>query len=261
MKPYYEQNGIVIYHGDAREVLPTLPMCDVVITDPVWPNSSPELAGAERPCELFAEVAAHFPLVAARVVIQLGCDSDPRILAGLPAAYSFFRACWLEYAQPTRKGRVLYSGDVAYVYGPPPKSRPGLRVISGRYMSTKHDNLPKRKKLEREARNWARLEERPDRHPCPRRLQHVRWLVTRFADGMICDPFCGSGTTLIAAKAQGLPAIGIEIEERWAELAANRLRQEVFDFNPLEAAAQISGLGPEQIMLEESAAQSKKEIL
>lgn len=70
----------------------------------------------------------------------------------------------------------------------------------------------------------------PGEHPAPRRLQHLRWLVSKWAEGTILDPFAGSGTTLLAAKLNGFPAIGIEIEEKYAEIAAKRLAQKVFDF-------------------------------
>lgn len=224
MTPYYEEDGITIYHGDARDIVPQLSRVDVVITDPVWPNSSPHLVGWNRPIELFAEVATLLPPIANRLVIQVGCDSDPRILGGVPSGYKFFRTCWLEYACPTRKGRLLYTGDVAYVYGPPPKSRPGLRVISGRYMSTRSDTS--RVKIHKHKEFGL---PKDGQHPTPRRLQHLRWLVSRFAEGTILDCFAGSGTTLIAAKANGFPAIGIEIEERWCEAAAKRLAQGVLD--------------------------------
>jgi site-specific DNA-methyltransferase (adenine-specific) len=63
-------------------------------------------------------------------------------------------------------------------------------------------------------------------HPCQRRLEHLEWLVGKLADGTVLDPFMGSGTTLVAAKGAGRKCIGIEIEERFCELAVNRLRQE-----------------------------------
>jgi len=225
MKPYYQSEGVTIYHGDAREILPTL-YADTIITDPVWPNASADLIGSDRPYELFAEVAAWFPVVAARAVIQLGVDSDPRFLFGVPAAMPFFRVCWLEYACPTHKGRVLYSGDVAYVFGRPPKSAHGRRVISGRYVSTKPDTI--RVRITKQ-KDWGRAAEH-GLHPTPRRVQHVRWLVSKFADGVVLDPFCGSGTTLLAAKCAHVPAIGIEIVEQYCEIAAKRLAQMTLNF-------------------------------
>jgi site-specific DNA-methyltransferase (adenine-specific) len=70
--------------------------------------------------------------------------------------------------------------------------------------------------------------DRPD-HPCPKPLPLMRELVSLFTDPgeTILDPFMGSGTTLRAAKDLGRKAIGIELEEKWCEVAAKRMSQSV----------------------------------
>jgi site-specific DNA-methyltransferase (adenine-specific) len=71
------------------------------------------------------------------------------------------------------------------------------------------------------------------KHTCPKPFKLWKRIAARFssAGDSILDPFMGSGTTLRAAKDLGLSAIGIEIEEKYCEIAAERLRQEVLDFD------------------------------
>jgi DNA modification methylase len=73
-------------------------------------------------------------------------------------------------------------------------------------------------------------------HPCPypEMLPSRCIAATTMPDDTVLEPFCGSGTTLLAAKELGRRAIGIEIEERYCEIAAKRLSQEVL---PLEQPA------------------------
>lgn len=101
MKPYYEYGGIVIYHGDCREVLPTLDAgsVDLVLTDPVWPNFSPELVGSDDPWGLWEST---WPLLdARRLVVWLGCQSDPRFLRGMSQErWPFLRMMYMSFAVP-----------------------------------------------------------------------------------------------------------------------------------------------------------------
>lgn len=69
-------------------------------------------------------------------------------------------------------------------------------------------------------------------HPTQKPMAVMRWCLAQFPDvATLCDPFCGSGTTLVAGKLLGIPAVGIEINERYCELAAQRLSQEVLNFS------------------------------
>jgi len=237
VKPFYERNGITIYCGDCREILPQLGPGETVITDPVWPNSLPSLIGADNPQQLFKEMCESLHPDIKRLVVQLGCDSDPRFLAGIPEHWPFIRVCWLDYARPGYKGRLLYTGDVAYAYGIPPATIDGRFLISGAFMSTRPDRLFNRGTVNKARKHRPLSSDRTPYdglpHPAPRRLEHVRWLVHQFSDAEVLDPFAGSGTTLLAAKQLNRRAIGIEINEKYCELAAARLSQEVFNLTEI----------------------------
>lgn len=206
MKEYYSDKYSTIYHADSRELINEIGQFNAIITDPVWPNVPDGMFDIQDPYLTFKEVACFFGEISKRVVIQLGCNSDPRILQYIPVSLPFFRVVWLEYVFPSKIGRLLYTSDVVYVFGQPPAVKDSSRLIPGKYMNT-DANSGKSKD-----------------HPCPRRLSHVKYLVRWYGlDGDILDPFMGSGTTLIAAKLAGVRSVGIEIIERYCEAAAKRL--------------------------------------
>ncbi|MHA1360797.1 MAG: hypothetical protein ACTSRC_21960, partial [Candidatus Helarchaeota archaeon] len=159
MEPYYDHKSITIYPGDCRDILPHMPKVNLVLTDPVWPNTSVKMFGSDDPEKMFYQFWA--TLVAtgklpARAAIQLGCDTDPRFLKTVPPCLEFFRVVELEISRKAYKGRLLVTGDIGYLFGTPPASRPGLRVIPGR--------------INDESSNGKQSE-----HPCPRKLKHVQF--------------------------------------------------------------------------------------
>jgi site-specific DNA-methyltransferase (adenine-specific) len=222
--PYYQDSHVTIYHGDCRELLPDVVRCKpenvgrhaclsnlAVLTDPVWPNASVPLAGWDNPEALFASMLAclhHVNDRVKRVAVHLGCDSDPRFLRAVPSRWPFFRVASLEIVRVGYKGRLLMTGDFAYLFGEPPASRSGAHVIPGKCVDASSDG-------------------KQSNHPCPRKVKHAEWLVSWWSEqtDVIIDPFMGSGTTLVAAKRLGRRAIGIEVEERHCEEAAARMAQ------------------------------------
>jgi hypothetical protein len=231
--PYYEKDGITIYCGDCREMLPQLEI-ESLITDPVWPDADVKIPGHENPYKLFAEMCEAIPQGTERLIVQLACDSDPRFLEGVPDNWPFLRVCWLDYAKPSYKGRLLYTGDVAYVFGIPPAFIPGRQLMAGMCRSSRSDKLFIRHSYKPGScgGRWttrAEIDNLP--HPCPRRLQHVTWLVNQFSDKQVCDPFMGSGTTALASKNLNRKFIGIEIKEEFCQLTVKRLAQEVMNLN------------------------------
>lgn len=205
MKPYYEQDGITIYHGDCREVETSV---DSIITDPVWPNA-PEgmFPDVDDPQMLFWEMFGFH--TAKRVAVILRHDSDPRFLESVPKSYAFFRTMILPYVMPGYIGRKLGGDELAYCFGEPVIFAPGRQVIPGR------------------APNVQPGGRKANGHPCSRAQEHIDFVVAWWSDlgEKILDPFMGSGTTLVAAKRLGRKAIGIELEEKYCEIAAKRLAQ------------------------------------
>lgn len=229
--PFYQDEWVTIYHGDCRQILLELgPALETIITDPVWPNSIVELPGSENPAGLFAEMCRALP-AAERLIIHLGCDTDPRFLQAVPSSWPFLRVCNLDYTIPHYKGRLLYTGDIAYAFGSPPAYIEGRQLMTRGIVSSVSDRQNQRHTGKHRRRTMDHNPEDDIGHPSPRRLEHVRWLVKEFSDKMVCDPFAGSGTTLIAAKYLNRKSIGIEIKEEYCEVAANRCRQSVMDLS------------------------------
>ena len=215
MTPYYEQDGITIYHGDCREVL-TLVTADVVLTDPPYGINGGALQAMGRNKGDYAGGFNDTPEYIRDVVVPVVralIDAVPcvvvtpgnRCMCYYPQPHSFG-----VFYQPAAVGMQRFGNLDAqpiFYYGSAGGGRLGKPCS---YVLT----------------------ESPEKngHPCVKPYSAWRRVLASLPEGIVLDPFMGSGTTLRAAKDVGRRAIGIEIEERYCEIAAKRLSQGVLPF-------------------------------
>lgn len=218
MTPYYEQDGITIYHGDCLEHLSWL-SADVLITDPPYGMSFvSSRTNEKRPIANDNDCAARdavLELWGARPAAVFGSWKVTR-----PARYITNRLIW-DKSDGTGPGM----GDLSQSFG---NSDEEIYLFG---------EWPKRDKRRanviRTHMSLCGLVTKIG-HPTPKPVELMSLLMRCAPDGVVADPFCGSGSTLLAAKLHGRHAIGIEIEERYCEIAAKRLSQGVL---PLTEAA------------------------
>ena len=203
--PYYQDSAVTIYHGDCREILPNIGKVDLVLTDPpygigrLWVGGSGhgwgKADGDKALRNSWDDVPPSPETIAACVLAgSVAIIWGGNYFDGLPRSRG-----WLVWTKPER-GFTLSEAELAW---------------------TNRDTV---------IRVWDGPRSEPGReHPTAKPQALMRWCIARHGGtaGTVLDPFMGSGTTLRAAKDLGRKAIGIEIEERYCEIAAKRMAQEV----------------------------------
>lgn len=218
MIPYYDDGTVTIYHGDAREILPTLEPA-VVVTDPPYGIGWTIGAGtSQMGCGQGHDGIVGDEDTSARDDV-LAMASCPQIVFG-----SFYAPHPANVAQVLVWRKPMGAGVVGSVTGWKRDAEPVFLcgkwpVRDAAWSSVLEPGAPNNKVL-------ALTAEHPHRKP----VGLMRELLTRCPPGLVADPFMGSGSTLRAAKDLGRKAIGIEIEERYCEMAARRMGQEVMNF-------------------------------
>lgn len=224
MKPYYEQDGITIYHGDCREILPSL-QADVVLTDPPYGVGIQYGSFDDTMENVAALVRDVVPMCIAKArTVALTCGT--RQIHLYPA--TTWVLCWLNRAGSFPNPWGFTCWQPILVYGPDP--------FLARSLGSRSDVIEHSETAEKNG------------HPVPKPEAFWRKLLVRIArpTDSVLDPFMGSGTTLRVAKDMGMTATGIEIEERFCEIAARRLRQGVLDLpDPLVLSPLEQSLLPE----------------
>ena len=226
--PYYSDEWVTLYHGDCREVPPVL-AGDVLITDPPYGFGAYESDRAVLPP--LSEWVTEFATVAV--------FGYPELLVRWCVAEEVVPSEWVTW-WPTnpmrgRDAQLQRETEAIAVFGAVP-GRP-LREQAGatvRYARKYQGSENPRGAATlgdvwRDAKPGMAFQSHLRLHPNEKPLSLMRKLVTLCSEtgATVVDPFAGSGTTLRAAKDLGRKAIGIEIEERYCEIAARRLSQEV----------------------------------
>lgn len=226
MKPYYDDGkGIVIYHADCREVLPTLGRVDLVLTDPPYGidivRSDGKMGGTSKDIKrwagqinpVYAPVHGDDKPIDPAMVLDAGrkhilwggnyiADKLPpsptwliwyKRINGIQNDFSDCELAWSDIGGPARVFQHMWMGMLR-------DSEQGIHL-----------------------------------HPTQKPVALMSWCLACVPGiAIVIDPYMGSGPVLEAAKNVGLTAIGIEIEERYCEIAARRLSQQVLAFPPPE---------------------------
>ena len=226
MQPYYEHAGIVIFHGDCREIVPTLSW-DSTVSDPpygvAW-NCQRSGFNTSRKAGDFSRWMRdeEFPPIAGD---ETAANPAPWIRGAAAFCGGNYFAhllppsrCWVTWDKRDGIGSNDQADSELLWTNFDKPSRIYRQMWSG-LLRAGRENVARTQKLH------------PNQKP-----EGLMEFVISYGEicSVILDPFMGSGTTLVAAKRLGRQAIGIEIEERYCEIAAKRLSQEVL---PLELGA------------------------
>lgn len=241
MNPYYQDDAVTIYHGDACALLAQLPdeSIDIVMTDP--PYSSGGMFRADRAADPKAKYIREES--GAQALGTFNGDSRSEL------GHLFWCASWL-----TRCTQLLKPGGIGALFtdwrqlpatvmalqaggfiwrGIVVWHKPSARPVQGRWTNACEylvwgTNGPRSLEGSPFPGFYSMSAPHDREHITQKPLELMRSLLAVAPDGgVVLDPFIGSGTTLRAAKDLGMKAIGCELDAQNCEIAANRMAQEV----------------------------------
>lgn len=255
MKPYYDQDGITIYHGDCREILPELPMVDLVVTSPPYGKQRDYEGNCDNWDDL-VPVALSLVPVGVTCLVNLGLFIENGelsrywdVMINRMRDVGHKLQGWYVWDQGHGlpgdwNGRLAPSHEWMFHFGELGKLNKTVKCVSkvkpigtmggmrNKAGKTTGDVNGRMRQPWRVADTVARVgrakqEAKIYKHPAMFSESYAKHWINIFPGELVLDPFMGSGTTLVAAKLHGRKAIGIELEEKYCEIAANRLRQKI----------------------------------
>lgn len=240
MSLYYEDDHVRLYHGDCREILASMEDASVasVLTDPPYTErthtKARSLSHRENGKDVITKGVTTFAAITDEELRAVLAECG-RVAARWVVATMDYRHA-VEFDQNPPAGLKCQRVGVWVKTNPTPQitgDRPAQGWEAIAY-------LHKEKGRSRwngggKHGNYVTKIAAPEGHPTAKPLSILEDWVAMYTDpgDVVLDPFAGSGTTLRAAKNLGRKAIGVELEEKYCEIAARRLSQDAFDFEAL----------------------------
>lgn len=223
MKPYYSDESVTLYLGDCREVTAWLE-ADVLVTDPPYGIAwcKPRLP-ANRALRRGDQVAH------AGIVNDADTSARDEVLAAwLPKPAAVFGSPHRHLPPGAKQTLVWQKPATVGIFGTVAGFRRDWEAIY--LIGNFPPSTAQRSSVIRSTGENTIYSRASQGHPHAKPVGVLATVIAAMPLGVVADPFAGSGTTLVAAKQLGRRAIGVEIEERYCEIAAKRLAQDVLDF-------------------------------
>lgn len=212
-KPYYQDDWVTIYCANSLSLLPKLGKIDAMITDPPYGvnlGRDGKTKIGKTAYSMFEDTPEFVESVCVPI-IKIGIEKIGRVVL-TPGT-----RCCFKYPEPTEIGSIYFPAGAGY-------SRWGFTCSQPILYYGKD---PKKIKSANSFESTSLAEK--NEHPCAKPNKVMTWLVNRASNEgeVVVDPFGGSGTTGRACKDLSRKCILIEIEEKYCEIAARRMQQEI----------------------------------
>ena len=208
MTVYYQDALVTLYHGDCLDLADKWTGADVLVTDPpygmAYISNHNTLSNAEKR----ARAVAGDETVDVRDKALKAWGDGPALVFG---KWNCDRPSGVRHRLIWSKGDDPGMGDLGMPWG---NSDEEVYVLGSGFVGKRGSNVITALK--------PPVNSRPN-HPTPKPVALMERLLEKCPPGVVADPFAGSGSTLVAAVNQGRKVIGVEFEERYCELIANRL--------------------------------------
>lgn len=226
LKPYYQADGVTLYHGDCKEILPQLRLEKshvAIVSDPPW-GINANVDYTRFNVKVYNGSFSNGKLLPSSKFETIQQDSEPfdpvdwfsyqhvALWGGHCFSNKLPIGCWLVWVKKpdSNLGNFLSDAELCWTNQYSGDGSPGVYVINHVWDG-----------LNRESERGKTL------HPTQKPVEVMKWTIEKLKlpskQIVVLDPYCGSGSTLEAAIRLGYTTIGCEIEERYCEVAVKRL--------------------------------------